>query len=680
MKTFSVNTDDGPTKEIMWVQFAIDNGDGNYTWKVADTFKKNPATPDPVYAGPATKEELQQKVWDSAALKNIVAPGVVNTITDASYLFTDAATPTQWYKGADMPDWEFTSATTCNSFNRGNTSTVHGVLNAPNCTSVSYAFYGNTNLTDLSFKSEKSVENINYICQNDTKLQNVTIDAPNVWNAVNAFSTTSKSNALAGKTIYDVFPQLETNHKLFYKNDTTVYATSFANIFYNTSIEGPVGKGGAFDTETGENNFDITISKPIDASGTMSSNPSDWNEWSNRPTNWAWSFTNKNFGEPLYFGNLGVNTQRTTAGLYQAFVNANITSCHIRFYGQTSNTAAAYGTVKSCFTGNSKLKFATIINGYATTGRNNINGSFTECLHNCSSLQKSYNSNAAGQIFRQFGRANASSNVKEIYYTDNIIFDGSASTNNQALIKFKKLKKLIFTTKIITRLNDQYQYMNYTFNGDMALDLMSAQNLCLLISDEYITSAKTKADPMELPTVNTSDPNPPTQAAFGYDRTMVDEDGNQQIFPVADMAESDYTLVEDGVTYSFPSRDDGGLYAPKVGTKLFQAFKCLQEDKRLKVCPNYNVPICGMTLDNVKVLNNQLATGGSGTVTFGIAIHKSYNVLHDYLSTESDSTKNYQADIGIDFSTKGYYPIGELYDTLKAMHSKGYTLAITFED
>lgn len=170
MKTFSVNTDDGPTKEIMWVQFAIDNGNGNYTWKVADTIKKNPATPDPVYAGPTTKEELQQKVWDSAALKNIVAPGVVNTITDASYLFTNAATPTQWYNGSDMPDWEFTSATTCANFNRGNTSTVHGVLNAPNCTSASYAFYGNTKLESVKLNVGTQPITFSYTFQGCTSL------------------------------------------------------------------------------------------------------------------------------------------------------------------------------------------------------------------------------------------------------------------------------------------------------------------------------------------------------------------------------------------------------------------------------------------------------------------------------------------------------------------------------
>lgn len=179
MKTFSVNTDDGPTKEIMWVQFAIDNGTGNYTWKVADTFKKNPATPDPVYAGPTTKEELQQKVWDSTALKNIVAPGVVNTITDASYLFTNAATPTQWYKGSDMPDWEFTSATTCANFNRGNTSTVHGVLNAPNCTSASYAFYGNTKLESVKLNVGTQPITFNYAfhgCTSLTSLDGLPVD------------------------------------------------------------------------------------------------------------------------------------------------------------------------------------------------------------------------------------------------------------------------------------------------------------------------------------------------------------------------------------------------------------------------------------------------------------------------------------------------------------------------
>lgn len=83
-------------------------------------------------------------------------PDAIKNATSVNSFFSDATatatTPVNYFRGSELPNWEYTNATNCDYFNCGNTSTVIGSLNAPNCTSAKYAFYNCTNMTELQEK------------------------------------------------------------------------------------------------------------------------------------------------------------------------------------------------------------------------------------------------------------------------------------------------------------------------------------------------------------------------------------------------------------------------------------------------------------------------------------------------------------------------------------------------
>lgn len=97
------------------------------------------------------KEELQHRTENLPLFRS--TPDAIKNATTINSLFSDAdstiTTPTNYFKGSELPSWEYAHATNCDYFNYGNTSTIKATFNAPNCTSAQYAFYGNTNLTSI---------------------------------------------------------------------------------------------------------------------------------------------------------------------------------------------------------------------------------------------------------------------------------------------------------------------------------------------------------------------------------------------------------------------------------------------------------------------------------------------------------------------------------------------------
>lgn len=100
------------------------------------------------------KEEVQSRTENLPPF--LRTPDAIKNATSVNSFFSDATasvtTPINYFRGSELPDWEYTSATNCDYFNYGNTSTVIGSLNAPNCESAQYAFNHCTKMTELKEK------------------------------------------------------------------------------------------------------------------------------------------------------------------------------------------------------------------------------------------------------------------------------------------------------------------------------------------------------------------------------------------------------------------------------------------------------------------------------------------------------------------------------------------------
>lgn len=100
------------------------------------------------------KDEVQHRTENFPSMMH--TPEALRNADKINSFFSDAnstaTTPINYYKGSELPDWEYTNATNCDYFNYHNTSTVIGSLNAPNCISAQNAFNGCTNLEEIKEK------------------------------------------------------------------------------------------------------------------------------------------------------------------------------------------------------------------------------------------------------------------------------------------------------------------------------------------------------------------------------------------------------------------------------------------------------------------------------------------------------------------------------------------------